>query len=72
MRTEVLCSWCHTANTVQAGTWPFCATCGHRADKPRIDCDCDQCQLALVKAYKQLDAGDSSGFKADQQLDLPF
>lgn len=36
------CSWCHTLN--DTGRFTFCETCGHRADLPRMECDCGQCQ----------------------------
>lgn len=34
------CSWCHELNEIVAGAATFCAKCGHRADLPRILCDC--------------------------------
>lgn len=37
-----LCSWCHEVNDVVHFKW--CATCGHRADRPRSECNCYQCE----------------------------
>lgn len=45
MRTLVQCSWCHEMATVGAPPWPACAHCGHRADQPRMDCDCRACLM---------------------------
>ena len=40
------CSWCHATNQMTGGP-VFCRDCGHRADVPRLDCDCPRCrQLA--------------------------
>jgi len=35
------CSWCHELNDTTM--FQFCATCGHRADRSRAECDCGQC-----------------------------
>ena len=35
------CSWCRRMNRV-AERW--CGNCGHAAQKPRVQCDCAQCQ----------------------------
>jgi hypothetical protein len=37
------CSWCHEVNDVTAGPGR-CKVCGHRADVPRLECDCSRCQ----------------------------
>lgn len=37
----VMCSWCHTMSTDEA--WPWCWSCGHRADVLRAKCDCPKC-----------------------------
>jgi hypothetical protein len=46
-RVLVSCSWCSHLNDVTAsrkdGTPTFCGACRHRADLPRIDCDCAAC-----------------------------
>ena len=41
MLTRHSFSWCHELNTV---TDRSCAECGHRADRPRLACDCGQCR----------------------------
>ena len=33
------CSWCNTLNEGK-----YCRECGHRADLPRMWCDCSQCK----------------------------
>ena len=35
------CSWCRTMNRA---TKQWCSNCGHAAQKPRLACDCPQCQ----------------------------
>jgi hypothetical protein len=37
------CSWCHTGNAILCGVKNLCRSCGHRADRPRTDCDCPRC-----------------------------
>lgn len=37
------CSHCHEFNDQRSVTWPFCHHWGHRADLPRMDCDCRTC-----------------------------
>lgn len=39
---KVTCSWCHELNDVSTGR--FCTRCGHRADLPRMECDCPRCR----------------------------
>jgi hypothetical protein len=41
------CSWCHEPNDVSSGR-TFCARCGHRADLPRLGCDCKECRWFVV------------------------
>jgi hypothetical protein len=43
MRSGVGCSHCHALVWTDGPTWPDCPTCGHRADRPRIACDCPTC-----------------------------
>jgi hypothetical protein len=47
-RVPVSCSWCSHLNDVTAsrkdGTLTNCGACRHRADQPRIDCDCEACR----------------------------
>jgi hypothetical protein len=39
---SVMCSWCHeTVTLTEPPTW--CPHCSHRADVPRIRCDCARC-----------------------------
>lgn len=39
---RVSCSWCHEMNDVgELPTW--CSSCGHRADLPRMECNCPVC-----------------------------
>ena len=51
---EQTCSWCHESNRLSiegsGGIEPaFCKTCGHRADVPRLLCDCGQCHPPEVR-----------------------
>lgn len=48
-RFLVSCSWCHEANKVQCGQKVYCWSCGHRADVPRVDCDCRKCRMRVVE-----------------------
>lgn len=43
------CSWCHGMNVLAPGAVTFCTKCGHRADLPRINCDCPKCRPRGVK-----------------------
>lgn len=45
-RSSVGCSWCGRFNAVAGRGWPTCGGCGHRADLPRIDCECERCARA--------------------------
>jgi hypothetical protein len=39
------CSWCNEANDkLKQAIKVFCWSCGHRADVPRVECDCRQCR----------------------------
>lgn len=40
---KVMCSWCHTL--VVANSPAYCPRCSHRADVPRIFCDCTNCRV---------------------------
>jgi hypothetical protein len=40
MTVTISCSWCHEHNPIGVD---FCASCGHRSERPRMDCDCPQC-----------------------------
>lgn len=40
----ITCSWCHTGVNSNPDRATFCPDCGHRADAPRMDCDCRVCQ----------------------------
>jgi hypothetical protein len=44
MTTSRSCSWCHTMNVLVAGQPVSCVACEHRADLPRMDCDCPKCR----------------------------
>jgi hypothetical protein len=39
------CSWCHRLNIIDpvAEQRRYCPDCGHRADVPRLECDCSRC-----------------------------
>ena len=37
------CSWCHQGNECPQGELVWCANCGHRADVPRLLCNCTLC-----------------------------
>lgn len=54
MRVTQTCSWCHEPNDVEThtnGRKTFCWSCGHRADVPRVQCDCRVCrQHGIPKA----------------------
>lgn len=43
IRITVNCSWCHEANELD-GRKVYCWSCGHRADVPRVECDCRKCR----------------------------
>lgn len=37
------CEHCAFVNVEGIEPWPRCASCGHRADRPRLVCDCPKC-----------------------------
>ena len=47
IRWGVSCSWCHELAWDDDLQWPYCKHCGHRADLPRVQCDCPACALEL-------------------------
>lgn len=50
------CSWCHEMNDVTPPPPVFCGNCGHRADRARLDCDCDACRRCAALAAERLAA----------------
>lgn len=42
--TRISCSHCHAMNDLFPFAPNHCSRCGHRADLPRADCDCDRCR----------------------------
>lgn len=54
MTTHSTCSWCHELVTLSPGP-TTCPTCGHRADRARLDCDCPACRRA-EEERERLDA----------------
>ena len=53
MRRKVSCSWCHELNEMKQGP-TLCVKCGHRADIPRLECDCRSCFPVGEVARKQV------------------
>ena len=55
---ELMCSWCHTMNATRMTEnykeiqVTFCKECGHRADVPRMECDCPRCSTKTL--YNQV------------------
>ena len=47
-RRWISCSWCNHLNPDDAR---FCTECGHRADKPRMECDCSRCITPRLIAH---------------------
>ncbi len=45
------CSWCHEGNECPRGELVWCANCGHRADVPRLLCNCSVC--LTIKGTKE-------------------
>lgn len=46
MKLSVTCSWCHEPNDLRKDHGKvFCWNCGHRADVPRVQCDCRKCRV---------------------------
>jgi predicted Zn-ribbon and HTH transcriptional regulator len=50
MTTGRSCSWCRTCNAMLLVGPTFCRQCGHRADLPRLDCDCLACRRQRARA----------------------
>jgi hypothetical protein len=43
-KVTVTCSWCHASHDNTYGQTDYCNNCGHRADLPRLQCDCEKCK----------------------------
>lgn len=52
------CSWCDTLNELLPGEAVFCRVCGHRADLPRMECDCGEPGCLGWWPVPQLEAAD--------------
>ena len=47
---SITCSWCHELNKLRHdGGRVFCWSCGHRADVPRVQCDCRKCRTSSIE-----------------------
>ena len=69
MTTERSCSWCHAFNPTTAR---WCAACGHRADVPRLACDCPPCRRTLpISGYRWAQQW-REGLAAGRQGEIPF
>jgi len=56
MIVTVRCPWCHVLNWII--TIPqFCWNCGHRADVPRIKCDCIACCVTYGNIPDEMTSG---------------
>lgn len=54
------CPWCREENEVSLiNLKVYCWSCGHRADVPRVQCDCRKCRVKQVPA--SVSAGRSKG-----------
>ena len=42
VRRVITCSWCHEVND-RTQRPALCKRCEHRADLPRLECDCRRC-----------------------------
>jgi hypothetical protein len=50
MATTITCSWCHEPNRIgQDPASTYCSCCGHRADVPRLACDCPLCRATWAR-----------------------
>jgi hypothetical protein len=48
-KIRVSCDWCHEVNECPCNEKTFCWSCAHRADVPRVDCDCRKCRMKVVE-----------------------
>lgn len=55
-RRGVGCSWCHRIAWTTDATFPDCPACGHRADRPRLACDCDRCSTPTWRRAQRVAA----------------
>jgi hypothetical protein len=54
MKVILTCSWCHEPNQKpKNGGKLFCFNCAHRADVPRVDCDCRKCRVKVVESISR-------------------
>ncbi len=52
------CPWCHEGNELTGGT-DYCWNCDHRADVPRMQCDCWRCRQGGNASLFPLDLADA-------------
>jgi hypothetical protein len=52
-KKTVGCSWCHEANEVKDDRKVYCWSCAHRADVPRVECDCRRCRTDHIAPDQQ-------------------
>lgn len=46
------CSWCDELNEIPDERPVTCNNCGHRADRPRMFCDCARCAQLLASVLR--------------------
>jgi hypothetical protein len=51
MTTRATRGWCHELVTLLTSPQP-CPSCGHDADRPRLDCSCPSCRSPRVGAAR--------------------
>jgi hypothetical protein len=62
---KTTCSWCHELYDLSAVR--FCTHCGHRADLPRMDCDCQRCRRQTAKGTAGKDATAAGASTQEEQ-----
>lgn len=63
----VSCSWCENLN---AEGRKFCANCGHRADLPRVKCDCPKCAHFTVPYWSTMAAASAGSMTREKAIEL--
>jgi hypothetical protein len=52
MSESTSCSWCHTSNDIIPFARNWCRSCGHAADRCRLECDCATCEHGRLNAMR--------------------
>jgi hypothetical protein len=51
---QISCNWCRMMTPKNQVGGTYCIHCCHRADMPRVECDCPSCEARRINANKEM------------------